>query len=412
MKPTKAVISVAFPHQLLLAITAVLRHRRADGLREDAPAVLFVWSHSDLSSEEAGEKQKVIEELVSQFPWIETRFLSRQENRSLLSKKTVKAKTFFLRERLDWDSYSQVFYAHDLSIDFVAQAVMQACPSAERICYGDPPGILYARDFYLSLMYPRGIKWSTLRAPVSFFRGIAARAAAWYRLPANDRVLTASTAVLMLPCDPSGTALRKTRLLIPPLHEVRAIRERMAAGLSLIKKPLSQLNDKLIDGSEKHLLLTSNLAESNISTPDQELCLYEKLVQRHVPSGGVVFIKPHAGSDIERLEVLNGRLADRNPTIILKGELRFVPIELLLDRLGVTSVVSVSSASLTISYLFEFSKIYQLDDDLIDKYVLASKHAWMKESNSMINFVLDRLPQWDGMSLLTEGYNSNTRGIR
>jgi len=142
-KPASLLL-VSFPHQLLHALSALRHERKQSGVAEDAPAILLFWSYQAANHAADSEVRKFLKQALLVFPWVRLNIPSRRARTMHLSPyRRLIDRVKWLLHYLGDTNYEACYFSHDASADHTAQALMQAFPTARRICYGDPPGFLY-----------------------------------------------------------------------------------------------------------------------------------------------------------------------------------------------------------------------------------------------------------------------------
>lgn len=371
-----AIMLVSFPHQLLHALAALRHDRHRLGIPDGTPANILVWSHRASDHLEGSAFRKIIGAALTRFRHVRSVFPTFAERRSALSPyRTVMDRAAWVRRSLGDRAFMHVYFSHDASADRTAQVLMQAYPGARHVTFGDPPGFLYPS-------YSEDLPARALDSPVkrlfwkSRLRGLA--------------VLHApSCAVVALNlCDESARPANVELLPLETLLEVRdAIEEGLQSGW--IDGPLCA---SARGGAEPAplIFLTGNFTQSELTTHSNELSMYVELCRTHATACSRIVLKPHFGSPPAFTRQLLSRL-DGFEVELLSGSLQQVPIEMMSGLVGSGRIVSVSSSSALLAYLFRAPVEHALTDGLIRRYF--KRDAWnhMLPANSQILRAMSRL---------------------
>ena len=120
-------------------------------------------------------------------------------------------------------------------------------------------------------------------------------------------------------------------------------------------------------------------------SPKTEIAMYFEICSRYVPAGRKVLIKTHSGAKRNSGSELVSRLsASAFEAELLPVTTQHLPIELLPELISRCNIVSVSSASSLISYLFNTEVIHALSADIIRKYFKDSSVEYMVDANNRI----------------------------
>lgn len=364
-----ALLLVSFPHHLLHALSALRHERRLRGVAEDAPATLLLWSYRPAHHATSSPVRKLIEHALQAFPWVRLHVPSRRARTLHLSpyrRLTDRVKWF--RRHLGGTAYETCFYSHDASADHTAQALMQAFPDARRICYGDPPGFLYpARDAAEASHFPRS------RLKQLFWKS---------RMRGMQQLLHADQAIIAVDFGSPQTAARELHVL--PRELLVDTLYRIKSGLDAFAPQASAWVAAHANGPEPaHLLLLSNFSDSGMARRQDEIALYTAICATHVPPGALLYLKPHIGSRSEFVQRLLARLSGWQVEVLPPAALQ-LPIEFMPELLASCRVLSVSSSSALVAYLFGCNIAHALTDELIRRHFKPSYVDYMCRANRAI----------------------------
>ncbi len=340
---SEAMILISFPHQLVHALAALQADRKQRNINLDSPVTIFVWSHRWIDHRADVFFIKMIRELaqLSNCTIYHLSLLERvfkfSEYRVLL--KRVKSLTKIFSAK----NYTSFYFSHDASADHTAQVFMQFLPNAHKICFGDPPGFLFKK--YSSVQErlddrAPGLKhwfWNTRIRDIQQWFGYDSAYVAMDMNNVSQHNLS------------SPIILSKNRF-IKLIHLIKINMSDLENQEKIFLERLDYSN------SDLNLLVLSNLNESKLITRENELKLYLELSHRHCELGSTIIIKPHIASNFSFITQLKKILSEYH-IIILPEYLRSVPLEMLTLLLKQCKIISVSSASVFLSYLYGKEKI-------------------------------------------------------
>jgi hypothetical protein len=158
---------------------------------------------------------------------------------------------------------------------------------------------------------------------------------------------------------------------------------------------------RLVPKDVSHLLLLSNFSGSQLATRESELALYREILERHVPAGSRVLVKPHPGSAPDFVAALIASLPPGRWNVeVLQEALLSMPVELAHELLARCTVLSLSFATVSLRYLHGSTVIHALDDSLIESHILPAKKKWVKDGNDVYLRMAAKLATWDRKSPL------------
>lgn len=375
-----SLLCLYYPQQLLPALAAVLSFRRHRGTVPTAPLHVFVWNPGTTECSVRERRAKSFRILLADFPWATLVFPDQREVQTRLSHNAkVRGKAAYLRQKFGDDTIDAIYYAHDISADFIAQSAMQAFPSAARICFGDALGVVYGNDYFTALTYPLGRVAQAIRQPALTLRNLLFRLKRAWTLPPRDQRLDAGYVVPILPCDPGGDFFAGKQLLqtedaslFQVLHTLSAAVEdcltRCGEAPALRRPPF-------------FVMLLGSYSESRLSTEAQELQLYVEVARRHVPAGGRIFLKAHPVSTKGKVDRIARALASNYE--IIATSVDEWPIELMPSLIEGNRILSLSYSSVSLLYLYGARVTHVLDRALIDQFFPERTRQWVQAGNEL-----------------------------
>ncbi len=350
-KPASLLL-VSFPHQLLHALSALRHERRQSGVAEDAPAILLFWSYQAANHAADSEVCKFLTDALLAFPWVRLNIPSRRARTMHLSPyRRLIDRVKWFQHYLGDTHYEAYFFSHDASADHTAQALMQAFPTARRICYGDPPGFLYP-----PLKKPGDSHFSRGKIKRLFWNS---------RMVGVKKLMSAHKSIVAVnfqhQVNVKDVEVMPRELMLDTLRSIKS----GVNGFSLIDQ--AWISTAINSGLTMHLLLMSNFSDGGLANFDNEIELYVALCSIHVPAGSQILIKPHAGTKRKFIECLVNKLDDWKVGVLPEA-LQNVPIEFIPELITNCRVLSVSSASVLLAHLFDCEVTHGLTDKLIDEY--------------------------------------------
>jgi hypothetical protein len=370
-----SLVCLYYPSQLIPGLAAVRRYRAASGQAQDDPVLVVVWCAPSVDEVIRERRRQTFESLLEVVPGSSLLFFSHEETSGVLSsRRRVDAKARYLRERHFLESVGEVFFSHDISVDFSAQAVMRACPGAERICFGDAWGLVYSNSYFESVTYPCNASLA-IKAPAVWLRNLRARLGRSRSLGPKRRRLDARLAILILPSDPGCDFLRGKALLQVERETVEHVIEVLSSAL------LGRASEQVL-GIDA-VLLVGSFAESRLCEKSRELDLYAEVLAEQLPNPSKLLIKPHSAATPHKIEEIAERAAQGHHVEVLLSSLSEVPIELLVRLWPDAWVISFAYASVSLTYLKREKVLHAMCDSLIHKHFPPSSQAWMKSSNNL-----------------------------
>lgn len=374
-----SLLCLYYPQQLLPGLAAVMSCRRQQGKDTTAPLTMLVWSHPGTEHKVRERRLQAFKVLLERFPWVNINFPPQEEIKSHLSHNSkVLRKAVYLRNKFGANAFLDIYYAHDISADFIAQSAMQAFPEATRICFGDALGVVYSNEYFTARTYAIGLPQAFLRPGVTL-RNIFYRLKRAWTLPPRQYRLDAEHAALILPCDPSGNFLRNKKVI--PVEQV---------DLSFVLSRLSSSADHLPSNrnialaqneGNSYLMLLGSYSESKLTTEDKERELYVETAIKHVPRGKKILLKAHPTSSNEKAQKIKCALSQCHDVTLV--DFQELPVELLSNIKNYAGVISFSYSSVALKYLYNATVVHAMDAIQVEKYFPKKSRAWIHESNEL-----------------------------
>lgn len=366
-------------HQLLPAIIAVNYHREIKKIGASKPVLIYV---PDISSAEENL-------ILASFP--ECQFINNHTillKIALLNFMLIKIGAKILQKMYGENFFEVIYFPHDATSDGVAQTFMQAFPKAERVCYGDAWGNLIDRNYFENFFDKNS------KTPGHFFSYLKRKIKPW-----GCHWLTMQSAVLTVPIDFSGNTPENFLFSIPPKKYAKNILHKAQQN----NTEYNHYMHKLVSQSEepKYLLLLTNLAESGLMTARNEDVFFKNIIEKYIPKKAILILKPHAGSYFEAVKKLVDWCEQKGYiTHVFSKEFWKMPIELSEELVKKSQVLSISYASISLSYFFDVSVIHVLENDFIEKYFFSDKKYWVSHHNQIYMMAKENLKHWDGKDFL------------
>ncbi|HBD9264528.1 TPA: hypothetical protein KLD26_003197, partial [Legionella pneumophila] len=259
---------------------------------------------------------------------------------------------------------------------------MQAFPNIYKVCFGDPPGFLYKN--YTSVMECmeniktglKGIFWKSRLKNIE----------KWYGYDKAYVAMNLSTDIQSYPL------LTTT---IPNINFINLL-NRLKSNLPTLEQEEHAFIETLESFNQNkrfQLLVLSNFTESGLISRENELKLYLELCHRHCPPGSTIIIKPHILSNPAFLQSLKSSLG-KYQVILFPENLRCIPLEMLTGLIYKCNIVSVSSSSIFLSYLYGRKKIvHALTLNDVKKFFNKNSYQQMIESTQNIIDTLQGLQE-------------------
>lgn len=390
-----SLLCLYYPHQLLPGLAAVVGFRRHQGKDATLPLTVLVWNHPAIGLEVRERRLQTFKVLLEDFSWVTLVYPDQDEIRSHLSSYTkVMRKADYFQKKFGSNSFAAIYYAHDISADFIAQSAMQAFPDAARVCFGDALGVVYSNDFFTTQTYPLNVA-GICKRPINGIINTLARLKRAWTLPSRARRLDADYAALILPCDPGGDFLAG-KVLIPIDHAaVRRVLDNLSRAVERHWTKDKSSGNREIDAPV--VMLLGSYAESRLTSENQECAMYVEVAREHIMPGTKIILKAHPASTKEKVAHINLALSKYYDIAgICNDEF---PIE-TLPSLAKYRVISFSYSSVSLLYIYGSAVLHAMNDALIDRFFPEETRRWLRESNQLY---LDQLAVAARLQTLTSG---------
>ncbi|MEJ6981630.1 polysialyltransferase family glycosyltransferase [Pedobacter sp. P351] len=382
-------LAVQGPTQFIAAYIAFLWYNKVIA-KKDPEAVLLIYDTYAPSANESPIKNAILK-LASIFPWHDIVFLNESDMRKISLSNYKKSISKLRVKMLNYD-FEEIFIARDYG-SFGTQLILNTYPTSLRFEYGDSFGLV-GDESAIGLSFK-----DFFNAPLPVLKSVLKQLIFWH-FPARYK-FTAS--ILSMPLDWTGSYLKGKQLMIPSREFGKKVFTDLA---DQIPELANYCNDLLKDNEVPcNLYLLSNLANSGLSTFENELGLYEEIINETAESGTLIILKNHPrGSEIiiDRLrEKLN---KSYNVKIINREAFSAYPIELWTSLLNKCNVYPIFSTSvISLMYLLSKGVIMTLDIKKIERYIYPNKRDFILESEKMSRQALATLIDWDAKSPLWSG---------
>ena len=375
----KSLICLYYPQQLLPGLASVMSFRRHYGKDAKAPLTVLVWSHPATQNKTRERRLQAFKVLLGGFPWATLFFPEQSEVKAYLSHNSrVIKKADYLRGKFGQTAFVAVYYAHDISADFIAQSAMQAYPNASRVCFGDALGVVYSNNYFTNHTYPVNAAQAFSR-PMRTIRNLLFRLKRAYTLPSRKRRLDADYAVLILPCDPGGDFLLGKELQSVDCETLHYVLDNLSnsAERRLIKQSCWDEGD----ANSSVVMLLGSYSESRLTSDTQECALYVEAARLHISPGSKIILKAHPVSLPEKIALIKQALSSHYDTVVITND--DIPIEAMSSLAKHYKILSFSYSSVSLLYLYGSDVVHAMNDDLINTFFPGETQHWIHESNAL-----------------------------
>lgn len=362
-----------------------MSYRRHCGKNAKAPLTVLAWSHPATEHKTRERRLQAFKVLLESSPWITLFFPEQNEVKSHLSHNSrVIRKAGYLRGKFGQSAFAAIYYAHDISADFIAQSAMQAYPNASRVCFGDALGVVYSNDYFTDHTYPVGAA-EVFKRPMQTIRNLLFRLKRTWTLPSRKYRLNADYAVLVLPCDPGNDFLVGKKLQTVDFETLSHVLHNLSSSA---EQYLSK-QTKYVDGdpSSSVVMLLGSYSESRLISEIQECDLYVEVARLHIFPGSKIILKAHPVSQPEKIALIKQALSAHYETIVVIND--DIPIETMPLLAKQYKIISFSYSSVSLLYLYGSAVLHAMNDALIDKFFPEDKRIWMRESNALYLHQID-----------------------
>ncbi|ASQ46412.1 polysialyltransferase family glycosyltransferase [Legionella clemsonensis] len=386
---TYSLISIDHINQLIPALAA-LRHFNARRNVLGKHILIFTKPHLHFSATTIAHLNTLLQKETSYTLILGSTLF---KNTKVINNIPVIFRAKFLYKKLKNYPLTEIFFSHDISSDFWNQTLMHAFPKATRVCYGDALGLVYSHHHFTQLMYR--LKQSNK----IILTNILARLKRKFFYPSKKKQLLAHQAILTIPCDPGNDFLTQCELSIISQQELRDCVKNLADALPDFKTHLKELT--LQSAVPCFLLMPSNFTESKLTTLENEIALYQEILNTHTPKGSQIIIKPHPAHNPIFLQAIIEVLKKNYEIYLVDNQYHHLPIELAESLIQGCEVLSVSYSSISIPYIYNKPVKHVLTQEMIDKYFSREKKYWFTESNNLYLRMITALQDWDQKNVLS-----------
>jgi hypothetical protein len=356
-----------------------MSYRRHAKTEVKAPLTVLVWSHPATERKTRERRLQALKVLLGGFPWVTLFFPEQNEVKSHLSHNSrVMKKAKYLRGKFGQDAFAAVYYAHDISADFIAQSAMQAYPNASRVCFGDALGVVYGNDYFTDQTFPVGVVEAFSR-PIQTIRNLLYRIKRNWSLPNRRHRLDAGHAVLILPCDPGGDFLLEKELQSVDYESLCHV----LGGLSNSAER-HLISQKCLDEGDANssvVMLLGSYSESRLTSDIQECALYVEAARLHIPHESKIILKAHPVSQPEKIALIKKALSAHYDTVVVPND--EIPIETMPSLAKNYKIISFSYSSVSLLYLYGSNVLHAMNDTLINMFFPKETRLWIRESNAL-----------------------------
>lgn len=322
------------------------------------------------------------------------------------------------REKIGSYEFDEIIIARN-HIGLGSDLILRSYPKATRLTYGDGFGavgteiftsiyganysILYGRLMRLAKKIFSGkIGFSDLYSRMNEFIRNKFRSKMQPHLPFD-------AAVLILPIDYSGTYLNHLPLYVPS-------REHVINVLNKINRVMPQLNEYCMDlvknvSNDCYLYLFVTATESGSTSLNNEVAMYIETIYENSPKGSTIFIKLHPRKNMSFGDhLLPVLMKDYNVIIINKGQFKSIPIEFWKPLIERCKIISFSSSSLSLKYIYGKDVVSGLSVEKIKKYIFKKYQKVVENDYYLVSEASDALETWDGSSPLWKRKQNSRTG--
>lgn len=374
-----SLLCLYYPQQLLPGLAAVMSYRLHAKTDVKAPLTVLVWSHPATERKTRERRLQAFKVLLGGFPWVTLFFPEQDEVKSHLSHNSrVMKKAKYLRGKFGQDAFDAVYYAHDISADFIAQSAMQAYPNASRVCFGDALGVVYSNDYFTDQTYPVGAVDAFSR-PIQTIRNLLFRLKRAWILPMRRLRLDAEYAMLVLPCDPGGDFLTGKDLHTVDYESLNNVLDGLSRSAERYLTSLKCCGEGKVNSSV--VMLLGSYSESRLTSVIKECALYVEAARENILPGSKIILKAHPASRPEKIALIKKELSDNYDVVVLAND--EIPIETIPSLVRNYKIISFSYSSVSLLYLHGTLVLHAMNDTLINMFFPGKNRLWMRESNGL-----------------------------
>ena len=352
------------------------------------------------------QEEQIVEEIMqiaSVFKWKKIVFIGgREMNEINLSNNKTSIKR--LRNKIGNYEFDQVFLARNY-IGLGSSLILNSYPEAIKVCYGDGFGVVGTEIFTNVFSGSNaGLYWRIIGFIKNILFGKISIKGIYKRILGKFKVETLrgfafDAAVLILPMDYSGKYLNQLPFYVPSLEHVRGTFER-------INKSMLGLNNYCLDliknvSGECYLYLLVTPTESGSTSLKNEIKMYLETIRENSPRGATIFIKLHPRKSITFGDYILADLRNEyNIIVINQGKFKSIPIEFWGPLIARCKIISFSSSSLSLRYIYNKEVITGLSVDKVRKFYFKKMQSVFEDDYHLWNEAAEALNSWDGKSIL------------
>jgi hypothetical protein len=356
-----------------------MSYRCHHGKDAKAPLTILVWCHPATEHKTRERRLQAFNVLLEGFPWATLFFPEQDEVKAHLSHNSrVIRKADYLRGKFGQSAFAAVYYAHDISADFMAQSAMQAFPEAVRICFGDALGVVYSNDYFTDHTYPVGAV-EALSRPIQTIRNLLFRIKRIWTLPTRRHRLDADHAVLVLPCDPGDDFLAGKKLQTVDYESLIHVLDCLSRSAERYLIKLKCWGEG--EANSSVVMLLGSYSESRLTSAIKECALYVEAARLHILPGSKIILKAHPVSQPEKIALIKQALSAHYDTVVVTSD--EIPIEAMPSLARHYKIISFSYSSVSLLYLYGSTVLHAMNDTLINMFFPEETRLWMRESNAL-----------------------------
>ena len=395
-------VGVQGPLQLCSGLIAMEWYGLMKRGSANTEAVLLLYDFLIVPEQEE-QIVEAIMQIASVFKWKKIVFIGgREMNEINLSNNKTSIKR--LRNKIGNYEFDQVFLARNY-IGLGSSLILNSYPEAIKVCYGDGFGVVGTEIFTNVFSGSNaGLYWRIIGFIKNILFGKISIKGIYKRILGKFKVETLrdfafDAAVLILPMDYSGKYLNQLPFYVPSLEHVRGTFER-------INKSMLGLNNYCLDliknvSGECYLYLLVTPTESGSTSLKNEIKMYLETIRENSPRGATIFIKLHPRKSITFGDYILADLRNEyNIIVINQGKFKSIPIEFWVPLIARCKIISFSSSSLSLRYIYNKEVITGLSVDKVRKFYFKKMQSVFEDDYHLWNEAAEALNSWDGKSIL------------
>lgn len=399
-------VGVQGPLQLCAGLIAMEWYGLIKRGSAEAEAVLLLYDFL-VAPEQEGPIVEAIMQIASAIKWQKIVFIGGEEmNEINLTDRG--ARITKLKNKIGTYDFDEIFLARNY-IGMGSTLILNSYPKATRVAYGDGFGLVGTQIFTevfssnIANLFGRFVRVGkkVLFGQMSV-TGIYNRIQGVVKRKLNIEVLPLlpfDAAVLVLPIDYSGVYLDHIPLYVPS-------REHLLNVLDRINIWMPELNEYCLDlikniTGDCYLYLFISPTESGCTSLSNEVAMYLETIRENSPRGTTIFIKLHPRKPVTFANYLLADLKDDYNTIIInQRKFKSIPVEFWIPLIMRCKIVSFSSSSLSLKYIYNKNVITGFSVDRIRKYFFKKSWVIFEDDYYLWREAVEALKTWDGKSIL------------